>query len=120
MKTYIITEKDLERLQEIYNNDGDSWWHNGRMDEWEETLNELPTHKKLDLSFKTPEDFYTNRTKYFVNIALDEDRTEFSKFIEENNFIKPEQPYYVRDGEIFDYGDLRELFLENRNSTRKK
>ena len=119
MKTYIITEKDLERLQETYSNGGDSWWHNSRMDEWEDTLNELTTPKKLDLNWDIPEDFYTNRAKYFVTLKLDEDRTEFSKFIEENNFIKPEQPYYVKDGEIFDYGDLRELFLESRKSAKK-
>ena len=99
MKTFIITEKDIERLQEIYSNDGDSWWHNSRMDEWVETLNELPTPKKQ---------------------VFDEGKTEFAKFIEEDNFIKPQQPYYVREGKVFDYGDLRQLFLESKKSAEKE
>jgi len=43
MKTYIITEKDLERLQETYSNGGDSWWYNSRMDEWVKTLEPILT-----------------------------------------------------------------------------
>lgn len=38
MKTYIVTEKDLERLQETFPINDDSWWYNARVDEWIETL----------------------------------------------------------------------------------
>ena len=46
MKKYIVTEQDIERLQEIYSNGGDSsWWYNAKMDEWEKTLNFLDGDK---------------------------------------------------------------------------
>jgi hypothetical protein len=109
MKTYIITEKDIEEIKyySVTNNDL-------AVDDILDSLNQLPISKKLDLTLEIPSDFHTNRAKYFVNIELDEHKTEFSKFIEENNFIKPEQPYYEKDGYIVDYGEMRELFLENR------
>lgn len=93
MKTYIITEKDIETLTQLFPDLGEGL----TVEDWVETLNELPTPKKLD-----------------------ENKTEFAKFIENNNFIKPEQPYYVRKGEVFDYGDLRQLFLESKNSAERK
>lgn len=120
MKTYIITEKDIETLTQLFPDLGEGLTVNRIVEDWVETLNELPTPKKLDLSCDTPEDFYINRANYFVTLELDKDKTEFAKFIEEYNFIKPEQPYYVRKGEIFDYGDLRQLFLESKNSAERK
>lgn len=105
MKAYIITEQEINDIK-YYLLQKDSI----KIDDVLENLNELPIPKKLDLSHNIPEDFYTNRAKYFVKLELNEDRTEFSKFIEENNFIKPGQPYYIKDGVVFDYGDLRELF----------
>lgn len=107
MKTYIITEKDIENLIEWFKGD---YYSEGIIENWKENLNELPLPKKLDWNFEVPDDFYTNRVKYFVNLELD---TEFGRFVEDN-FIRPTQPYYVKDGEIFDYGDVREIFLENR------
>lgn len=94
MKTYIITDKDIINIKDFAILGDDI-----AIDDILENLNELPTPKKLDFS--------------------DEDRTEFKKFIEDNNFIKPKQPYYVREGEVLDYGDLRQLFLDNRNLAEK-
>lgn len=105
MKTYIITEKDIEILK---------YGSRHSIDDILDNLNELSVPKKIDLNFQIPEDFYTNRPKYFLKLELNNQQTEFFKFIEENNFTKPEQPYYEKDGEIFDYGDLRELFLKSR------
>jgi len=38
MKTYIITEKDIERLKDALDYNADSWFHPGKVDEWEESL----------------------------------------------------------------------------------
>lgn len=40
MKTYIITEKDIDRLTESFTNGGDSWWFEARVDEWVCSLKE--------------------------------------------------------------------------------
>lgn len=116
MKTYIITDKNIINIKSFAVLGDDI-----AIDDILENLNELPTPKKLDFSWDMdiPDYFYTNRQKYFVNIKLDEDRTEFKKFIEDNNFTKPNQPYYVREGEVLDYGYLRQLFLDNRNLAKK-
>ena len=58
----------------------------------------------------------TNKVEYIVNLVLEEDWIEFHKFLEQNNFIKPEQPYYVKDGKVFDLNSLRRLFLESREN----
>jgi hypothetical protein len=108
MKTYIVTQRHIELLKDRLITEYSV------ITNWEESLDELPKPKKLDLNWSIPEDFYTNRAKYFVTLELDKDRTEFYKFIEDNKFIKPEQPYYVKDGVVFDYSDLRELFLESK------
>ena len=115
MRAYILTDKDIIdiKTQAILGDDI-------AIDDILENLNELPAPKKIDFDYSTPDDFYTNRAKYFVNIKLDEHRTEFNRFIEDNHFIKPEQPYYIKEGNIFDYGDLRQLFLESRNFPQKE
>jgi hypothetical protein len=88
MKTYIVTEKDISDIKSLAILNDDI-----AIDDILENLNELPPPKKLELN---------------------ENRTEFSKFIEDSGFIKPEQPYYIKDGEVFEYGDLRQLFLKSR------
>lgn len=114
METYIITEQDIERLYRIFPDSGEGLQVCTIVDNWVETLNELPIPKKADLycDFRTK----TNKVEYIVNLVLEEDRIEFHKFLEQNNFIKPEQPYYVKDGKVFDYNSLRRLFLESREN----
>lgn len=107
MKTYIITEKDIDQIRF-----GSTIGDDITIDDVLDNLNELPVSEKYNFEIEIPDDFYTNRTKYFVNIELDDQRTEFKKFIEDNNFTKPEQPYYEKDGYIVDYGEMRDLFLE--------
>jgi hypothetical protein len=40
MKTYVITELDIDRLQEIFSMNNKSWGYNSIMNEWVETLKE--------------------------------------------------------------------------------
>lgn len=115
MKAYILTDRDIKDIKN-YAILGDDI----AIDDVLENLNELPTPKKIVLDWNIPDDFYTNPAKYYITIKLDEYRTEFNKFIEDNHFIKPEQPYYIKDGNIFDYGDLRQLFLESRDFPQKE
>ena len=72
MKTYIITEEDIERLRRNLDSGGDEvYWYISQLDNWEETLNELSTPKKSNFKYEIPEDFYTNRAKYFVMLELE-------------------------------------------------
>ena len=114
-KTYIITEQDINIIKNCMIRQDDT-----TIDDILENLNELPTPKKLDINWTVPDDFYTNRHGYGVKIELDENMIEFSKFIEDNNFIKPEQPYYVGGGEVLSYSDLREIFLESVKNGEKE
>ena len=42
MKTYIITEKDIERLRYNLDCNGDNdWWYISQLDNWVETLTKL-------------------------------------------------------------------------------
>lgn len=44
MKTYIITEKDIERLRHNLECSSDSdWWYISQLDNWEETLEPILT-----------------------------------------------------------------------------
>ena len=106
MKTYIITDKDIIDIKTLAILSDDI-----AIDDILENLNELPTPKKQLFDLKITDDFLE---------WLCEDRTEFKNFINDNGFTKPEQPYYVRKGDVFEYDDLRKLFLDSRNSAKKK
>ena len=63
MKTYLVTEKDIERLR--YNldcNGYQNWWYMSQLDNWEETLK---LHSSLDLEVfdKQVDEILENTTK---------------------------------------------------------
>ena len=85
MKNYIITEKDIERLRYNLDCNGDNdWWYISQLDNWEETLRDvsdvkLPYTELIEqqpILFDIPEDFYTNRAKYFVMVGLEKPKED--------------------------------------------
>lgn len=51
MKTYIITEKDIEKLIESLDCSGDSdWWYKDRVEDWGENLVEIDLWEDLENS----------------------------------------------------------------------
>lgn len=76
MKKYIITEEHIEELRELF---CVSKLQSKELDEWVGTL-EYVSDVKLPYTglveeqpfiFDIPEDFYTNRAKYFVMLELE-------------------------------------------------
>ena len=85
MKTYIITEEDLERLRRNLDSGGDEvYWYISQLDNWEETLRyvsdvKLPytgLKKQQPILLDIPEDFHTNRAKYFVMVELEKPKED--------------------------------------------
>jgi|GEM_PF-4160474 len=55
MKTYIITEKDIEKLKGAISHSDDSWWYDARIDEWLEKLPTITHSEGVLVSAKNPQ-----------------------------------------------------------------
>ena len=85
MKTYVITEEDIERLRCNLDSGGDEvYWYISQLDNWEETLEHISDvklpysglKKQQPILLDIPEDFYTNRAKYFVMVELEKPKED--------------------------------------------
>lgn len=55
MKTYLITDKDIENLRGRFSCSDDSWWFEARMDEWLEDLPTITHSEGVLVSAKNPQ-----------------------------------------------------------------
>ena len=74
MKTYLVTKEDIERLRCNLDSGGDEvYWYISQLDNWEETLTDVEENN-TPFVINLPEDFYTNRAKYFALLELENPR----------------------------------------------